>query len=353
MDSLTQPSENNIWSYRRLISAVRTAAREFVPEGERILVVSKGDDALLIIADRETAHFPQGEGGVYAGHHPGDSNEAIRHLEYLREEGWDYLLLPEPSLWWLSHYIEFERHLVTCYECICENDACIIFRLSRPGSPKLNGRARHVRSYSRDAYLARSPSETDNSMDEYARIKFRQFLAGPGQLRFDRVNEPVVSIIVPIYQQAHYTFLGLESLRSGECEIPFEVIAVDNASSDDTQALLSRVENISIARNEFNRGFGEACNRRALMARGEFVCFLNNDTLVTPGWLRRLWRLPVPNLDSVVLVPSSSIRTVGSRMRGGFSGGMAELQTTAETLTLPIRSTTTSETSFIVLVHVS
>ena len=63
------------------------------------------------------------------------------------------------------------------------------------------------------------------------------------------------------------------------------MIVVDNASTDETPALLGRFENLRVVRNDRNLGFGGACNRGISLARGEFVCFLNDDTLVTPGWL--------------------------------------------------------------------
>ncbi|WP_020467178.1 glycosyltransferase [Singulisphaera acidiphila] len=260
-------------------------AGEFIPAGKRILIVSKGDEDLLRVADRETAHFPQAEGGGYAGHHPGDSEEAVGHLENLRAQGWEYLILPATSLWWLSHYTEFESHLRTHHECVCTNEAGIIFRLSGSTSLARNGRSSRASAFSRNGYSPSPPPKAANVMEEYARIKLRQFLAGPGRLRFPKVDEPVVSIVIPTYQQAHYTLLGLESLLVADDDVPFEVIVVDNASTDDTEALLSRVENIQVANNDCNLGFGEACNRGAKMARGEFVCFLNNDTLGTPGWL--------------------------------------------------------------------
>src|SRR5207253_10034976 len=67
--------------YRDTVKQVRETVRLSVPAGAHVLVVSKGDDDLLQLDGRFGAHFPQVTGGVYAGHHPADSGEAIAELE--------------------------------------------------------------------------------------------------------------------------------------------------------------------------------------------------------------------------------------------------------------------------------
>src|SRR5262249_35545430 len=71
-----------------------------------ILVVSKGDRALLELAGRQAWHFLQTDSGAYAGHHPASSLEAIKHLEAMRVRGATHLLIPATALWWLEHYKE-------------------------------------------------------------------------------------------------------------------------------------------------------------------------------------------------------------------------------------------------------
>jgi hypothetical protein len=101
-----------------------------VPRGANIVVVSRGDNELLKYEDRQAWHFPQEEGGGYAGHYPGDSNEAIEHLEWLRSRGADYLLFPATSLWWLEHYAEFRKHLETNYRTVANYEGtCRLFEL--------------------------------------------------------------------------------------------------------------------------------------------------------------------------------------------------------------------------------
>jgi hypothetical protein len=97
--------------YRRLLRRLPEAVAEVVPAGATVAVVSRGDDALLQLAGRRAWHFPRDPDGRYAGHHPANGAEAVGRLEELRAAGTGFLVIPEPSLWWLDHYPEFRRHL--------------------------------------------------------------------------------------------------------------------------------------------------------------------------------------------------------------------------------------------------
>jgi hypothetical protein len=124
--------------YARLVGVVRAAVERDVPAGARVLVVSRGDDSMLELGGRRASHFPQGEGGGYAGFNPADSADAIAQLEALRGAGASFLVFPATALWWLGHYIEFRRHLEACYRRVCDDpDSCVIVDLTRP--PPLRG----------------------------------------------------------------------------------------------------------------------------------------------------------------------------------------------------------------------
>jgi len=118
--------------------------------------------------------------------------------------------------------------------------------------------------------------------------RLQAFLSTHRRMAFPEVVQPFVSIVVPTYNRADQTYGMLESLLAHQDEISFEVVIVDNHSTDETGSLLDQLDNVRIHRNEENRGFGAACNRGAQMARGTYICFLNSDTLVTHGWLRAL-----------------------------------------------------------------
>jgi len=101
-------------------------------------------------------------------------------------------------------------------------------------------------------------------------------------------TQPKVSIVIPVYNKIEYTVACLRSLGEHAGPAPFEVIVVDDCSSDATPEQLAQIEGIRVVRNERNLGFIGSCNAGAALAQGEFVLFLNNDTVVTRGWLEAL-----------------------------------------------------------------
>jgi hypothetical protein len=97
-------------------------------------VVSKGDDALLRLANCKAWHFPQQEDGKYSGYYPADSKAAIMHLEEMRSKGARFLLFPNTAFWWLEHYREFKEHLDTKHRLLAVDDGtCIIYELASAG----------------------------------------------------------------------------------------------------------------------------------------------------------------------------------------------------------------------------
>ena len=100
---------------------------------------------------------------------------------------------------------------------------------------------------------------------------------------------PVVSIVIPLFNQVAFTRQCLSALFqvTGDT-IPYEVIVVDNGSSDGTAEYLQGQDRIRVLSNDRNLGFAKACNQGAQAARGRYLVLLNNDTLPQPGWLQAL-----------------------------------------------------------------
>lgn len=126
-----------------------------------------------------------------------------------------------------------------------------------------------------------------------------------GKLRFPKEDHPTVSIVIPVYNQIHYTYLCLQSILEHTTDVSYEVIIADDVSSDATEHLSEFAENIKICRNTENQGFLKNCNNAAKAASGQYIMFLNNDTQVTEGWLRTLVEL---------IEGDSSIGMVGSKL---------------------------------------
>jgi GT2 family glycosyltransferase/glycosyltransferase involved in cell wall biosynthesis len=107
-------------------------------------------------------------------------------------------------------------------------------------------------------------------------------------IRFPAHETVEVSVIIPVFNQFQFTHACLASLQTTEERSAFEVIVVDDCSTDETAELVPRMQGVVYLRNEKNSGFIFSCNRGAEPARGKYLFFLNNDTIVTPGWLTAL-----------------------------------------------------------------
>jgi O-antigen biosynthesis protein len=132
----------------------------------------------------------------------------------------------------------------------------------------------------------------------------------------DPAAGPVVSIVIPVFNQAPLTYQCLDALLARTPAGRYEVIVVDNASTDATPRLLAHVEGLRVARNEMNRGFVEACNQGAKEAGGDLLLFLNNDTVVLEGWLPPLLETAGdPTVGAVgarLLYPDGRLQEAGS-----------------------------------------
>ena len=107
----------------------------------------------------------------------------------------------------------------------------------------------------------------------------------------ERKNCPLpstVSIVIPLYNQLHYTRICLESIRS-TVPAEVEIILIDNASTDGTAEFLATAGGVSVISNSDNRGFAGACNQGINGASGEWIVVMNNDVLLSSGWLEGLF----------------------------------------------------------------
>lgn len=118
-----------------------------------------------------------------------------------------------------------------------------------------------------------------------AEMRFERFLANGKTITFPKTSNPAVTVIIPVHNQAALTFECLEAL-STSTDLSFEVLVVDNASTDKTSVLLERTQNIRTLHFKENLHYIKGCNEGAKSANGRFLVFLNNDTKVFPDTLR-------------------------------------------------------------------
>jgi GT2 family glycosyltransferase/glycosyltransferase involved in cell wall biosynthesis len=101
-------------------------------------------------------------------------------------------------------------------------------------------------------------------------------------------DTPVASLVIPVYDQFAHTLACLRALAAHPPATPFEVIVVDDGCSDETVDALPQVIGVRHHRRVRNGGFIAASNDGASLARGDYLIFLNNDTIPQPGWLEAL-----------------------------------------------------------------
>ena len=101
---------------------------------------------------------------------------------------------------------------------------------------------------------------------------------------------PNVAVVIPIHNNLAVTESCWASLRKNT-KVPHQIVVVDNGSTEDV-AYAADQNNHMVIRNSSNMGFAYACNQGIRSTHGDFVVILNNDTIVTPGWLDRLlWHM--------------------------------------------------------------
>ena len=117
---------------------------------------------------------------------------------------------------------------------------------------------------------------------------FRHAVHAPGHSATAQQEQdhPLISFIIPVHNCLALTRDCLKSLEQTVGDHRWEAIIVDDCSTDGTgEFLASLPTRYRVLRNETRQSYSVSNNRAAALARGEFLGFLNNDILLTPGWL--------------------------------------------------------------------
>ena len=142
---------------------------------------------------------------------------------------------------------------------------------------------------------------------------------------FPEVENPVISIIVPVYNEISQTIACLKSIYQQRVSVPYEVILADDASPDPFHRVLKDIPGLIYVRQPENLHFLLNCNRAAEKARGDYLIFLNNDTLVKPGWMENLYATfheqdNVGVAGSKLVYPSGELQEAGGIIWEDASG---------------------------------
>ena len=143
---------------------------------------------------------------------------------------------------------------------------------------------------------------------------------------FGAAAESRISIVMPVFNKAEYTEKCLLALAANaETDPACELVVIDNGSSDWTHYLLHAFEgDIRVLRNDINLGFARANNQGAAQARGEYLVFLNNDTMPHSGWLREMVALadndPAIGVVGAKLIypDSNKVQHAGLELKNGI-----------------------------------
>ena len=332
--------------YSALRHRVREIVRARIPSDATVLVMSKGDAELVDLYGREAWHFPRQADGRYAGFYPKRSISAVAHREAMRARGAAYLVIPETSRWWLEHYPDFGTHLERYQAVVDEPETCVIVAIDEPIERLDDPVARLEQALDdHQPFLGEDPAildcdtgvslkaafpkrtvfspPTDDPtlpyldasvdvvvvlsdeaavLDEARRVaaKLVVDLGSAGGRKDEhwlewksppeKASVPSVSIVIPCHNGLSYTRACLHTLTE---TLPAwfrgEIVVVDDASSDGTAEFLASLRKkdprVKVVRNRSNGGFLAACNAGAKAAKSDYLLFLNNDTVLLPGWL--------------------------------------------------------------------
>lgn len=136
------------------------------------------------------------------------------------------------------------------------------------------------------------------------------------KFQFKKIENPLVSIIIPVYNKFDFTYNCLKSIYLNSGNIDYEIIIADDCSTDFTRNITDIISNIRVIRTKENSLFLKNCNHAASFAQGKYLLFLNNDTQVQENWLEPLISVLENNSD-VALTGSKLVYPDGRLQEAG------------------------------------
>jgi GT2 family glycosyltransferase len=321
---------------------------DHVPADSLLLVMSAPDDEPVIDA-RKATRFPSWLAGARSPALLRSSISLVAQLEFQRATGADFLVIPREAAGWLGAYPDFLLHLDERFEAIARDEPAVFYDLRNvvpaatapPGRVLRDAVSQFRRRFGRepsildwsDGRVERrdsdgvvfSPTVTPGSALPYLDGSVDMVVLSSGEdERLAEARRVALGAVVTVGRNGGTSGSGIE-WRPESPELPAaslsivipnhnglalltpclkslaetlpggvepEVLVVDDASNDGSIELVRRlVRDFPGARlivNETNAGFVASANRGAAEATGEMLLFLNNDTVLLPGWLEPL-----------------------------------------------------------------
>ena len=178
-------------------------------------------------------------------------------------------------------YIDVFPSIITPWEHLTSSGKELNYSaLSRTSGYRYDSFQRQIQANAEDPNLVKNIMVAHEVMVEgYEGRKEYPVLSLPA------VATPDVTIVIPVHNKFSLTYHCLASLILAYNQATYEVIVVDDCSTDKTIQLPDLVKNVRVITNEYNLGFLRNCNKAVKEALGTYVVMLNNDTEVTSGWL--------------------------------------------------------------------
>lgn len=157
----------------------------------------------------------------------------------------------------------------------------------------------------RKLYMGNIEKEYESMYKEHIQINdyYRNDEMNDEKYSGNQIVEGLTSIVILVHNQLDYTKGCIESIRQYTETNTYEIILIDNASTDGTKEWLEQQSDIKVIYNNENLGFPKGCNQGIAVARGSEILLLNNDVVVTARWLENL---------KIALYSSDNVGAVGA-----------------------------------------
>lgn len=241
---------------------------------------------------------------VFIGHTFGSNLsklEKMPNVHFLGEK--PYSELPEYLYWFDVCIIPFKLN-----ELILATNPVKFYEFISSGRKVVSVRLPELLPYEKYLYLAGDKDEFLGKIEEALTENDAELVSdriavakeNTWDKRFEKLSAeikevyPKASIIIVTYDNLHYTKLCIKSIFAKSQYPNFEIIIVDNNSTDGTVEYLKEIAEKypegKVIFNSENAGFAKANNQGISVASGDYIVLLNNDTIVTRGWLTKLLR---------------------------------------------------------------